>query len=462
MPEHITSSLRPIDCRRLKAAASSTPNTLVRALIDAFPQGAVKVGELYRGIYGRDASYYEYRPQAVVRPSSVAEVQQLLALVRERRVPITFRAAGTSLCGQTLGTGIVADLSLAWKGVEVRDDGAAVWVEPGVTVARVNQVLEPFGRKLGPDPESAAAAMMGGVLANNSGGQQSGIEHDSYSTLQSLEFVLANGHRYDTARADDRQRFATREQAIFNGLATLRDRLRANEVLVEQIRRKYRIKNVMGYGLRSFLDADDPIDILARLLVGSEGTLAFIASARLATVTLHPHWAVGLLVFPNLTEAVAGARACVDDGASTVELMDRACIRTWSGRPGTPLYLDELPADATALLVEYRAATMPALDEELASANRLVGGFGLVSFEPFSSDPLTREHWFALRSAMYPLVAATRPLGTSVIDRGCSRSPRPIGRPDSRPARVVRPLRQRRRGLHLRSCGDRQRALHHP
>ncbi len=101
--------------------------------------------------------------------------------------------------------------------MEVRDDGAAVWVEPGVTVARVNQVLEPFGRKLGPDPESANAAMMGGVLANNSGGQQSGIEHDSYSTLQSLEFVLANGHRYDTARADDRQRFATREQAIFNG-----------------------------------------------------------------------------------------------------------------------------------------------------------------------------------------------------------------------------------------------------
>src|SRR5665647_1974797 len=162
------------------------PNTLGRALVDALSPGAVKVGELYRGIYGRDASYYDYRPQAVVRVSSVDEVQRLLAVARDQRVPLTFRAAGTSLCGQTLGTGIVAELRLAWKGVEPRDSGAEVWFEPGATLARVNHLLEPLGRKLGPDPESANSAMMGGVLANNSGGQQSGVEHDSYATLRSL------------------------------------------------------------------------------------------------------------------------------------------------------------------------------------------------------------------------------------------------------------------------------------
>ena len=400
--------------RRVSPGRSPT-NGLERALVDALPPDSLRFSELYRGIYGRDASYYDYRPQAVVRVSSVAEVQRLFAVARGQGVPLTFRAAGTSLSGQTLGAGIIAELRLAWKGVEVRDGGAAVWFEPGVILAQVNDLLEPLGRKLGPDPESARAAMMGGVLANNSGGQQSGVERNAYATLRALEFVLPNGNRYDTARADDRRRFEAQEPAISEGLAALRDRVRGSVALSELIRRKHRIKNVMGYDLRSFLDAEDPIDILARLLIGSEGTLAFIASATLATVPLHPHWVVGLLFFPTVTEAVAGVRALVDDGAATVELMDRSCLRAWSGKPGAPAYLDELPADATAVLVEYRAASVGELDERLASARGLIDTFSLVAHEPLTADPLTREQWFALRSAMFPLAAATRPPGTSVV-----------------------------------------------
>jgi D-lactate dehydrogenase len=395
------------------AAAPATG--LERALRDVLPAASIKTGELYSGVYGRDASFYDYRPRAVVRVSSVEEVQRVLAVARAQGVPVTFRAAGTSLCGQTLGTGIVAELRLAWKRVEVRDGGAAVWCEPGVTVTEVNRLLEPLHRKLGPDPESANAAMMGGVLANNSGGQQSGVAADPYGTMRSIEFVLANGRRYDTARPDDRERFAAEELVIAEGLAALRDRVRAAEELVALIRRKYRIKNVMGYGLRAFLDADEPIDILARLLLGSEGTLAFIASTSLATVPLHPHWAVGLLFFETVTDAVDGVRALVDDGAATVELMDRACLRAWGGKPGVPPYVDELAADATAVLVEYRAATAAALDEHRASAARLVAGFRLAVHEELTSDPETRAQWFALRSAMYPLVAATRPPGTAVV-----------------------------------------------
>ena len=231
-----------------------------------------------------------------------------------------------------------------------------MWCEPGVTVTQVNELLEPLGRKIGPDPESANAAMMGGVLANNSGGQQSGVERDPYSTLRSMEFVLANGHRYDTASPDDRRRFEADEPAIVEGLTRLRDRVRADGELVGTIRRKYRIKNVMGYGLRSFLDADEPIDILARLLIGSEGTLGFIASAVLATVPLRPAWAVGLVFFRN-GDGCRGGRADARRG------------RRGDGRadgPGLPALVDgqarrprptsrQLPADATAVLFEYRA-----------------------------------------------------------------------------------------------------------
>ena len=97
-------------------ASLSSPSTLAQALSDVLPAGSVKASELYRGLYGRDASYYDYRPQAVVRVSSVEELQRLLAVARQRRVPVTFRAAGTSLCGQTLGTGIVADLRSGLEG----------------------------------------------------------------------------------------------------------------------------------------------------------------------------------------------------------------------------------------------------------------------------------------------------------------------------------------------------------
>ena len=355
--------------RRRAAPRGGSQTPLERALRDALPDVDVKTDELYRGVYGRDASFYDYRPQAVVRPSTVEEVQRLFAVAREQRVPVTFRAAGTSLCGQTLGTGVVAELRLAWKGVEVRDGGAAVWFEPGVTVAHLNHLLEPWGRKLGPDPESANAAMMGGVLANNSGGQQSGIEADPYGTLRGMEFVLVNGHRYDTTRPTTGGGSTSRSGRSPRAWPPCATACAPTRELVERIRRKYRIKNVMGYGLRAFLDADEPIDILARLLVGSEGTLGFIASATLATVPLHPHWAVGLLFFATVTEAVAGVRALVEHGAATVELMDRACLRAWSGKAGVPPYVDELPADATAVLVEYRAAT--------AAAARRAGRVGL-------------------------------------------------------------------------------------
>jgi len=85
------------------------------------PPGALRTSELYRAVYARDASYYEYWPRAVARVSTVDEVQRVLALAAQHGVPVTFRAAGTSLCGQTLGTGIVADLRSSWKGLEVLD-----------------------------------------------------------------------------------------------------------------------------------------------------------------------------------------------------------------------------------------------------------------------------------------------------------------------------------------------------
>jgi D-lactate dehydrogenase len=376
-------------------ATTSRPG-LHDALRFGLPAGSVKTSALYRGVYGRDASCYEYPPAAVAHVSSVADVQHVLSVARDHGVPLTFRAGGTSLCGQALGEGVIVEQRLAWKRFAVRDGGASVWFEPGVILAQLNHVLEPLGRKLGPDPESAPSAMMGGVLANNSGGQQSGVERDPYATLRSAAFVLANGRHYDSACPGDRTRFEAQEAELSQGLRALRERVRHDAALAQLIQRKHRIKNVMGYDLRAFLDAEEPIDIVARLLIGSEGTLAFMTSAVLETVPLHPHWMAGLLFFSGVAEAAAGARLLADGGAATVELMDRSCLRAWGGRPGTPAYVDELPSDATAVLVEFRAASAPELEELVAAAQELTGGFALIAQEPLTADPLVREQWLGL------------------------------------------------------------------
>jgi D-lactate dehydrogenase len=234
---------------------------LEAALRAAFPPDAVKLSEIYRAVYARDGSYFEYHPRAVVRVACVEDVQALLRISAAHGVPLTLRAGGSSLSGQTVGTGIVVDQRFHFRRWELRDGARRVWFEPGVTVLQLNGRIKSAGVKVGPDPASSQVAMMGGVLANNASGMQAGTKYNSYKTLASIEFVLPDGNRYDTAKPEDRARFAAEEAAVYAGLASLRDEVRADDELSARIRRKYQIKNVCGYALNAFLDYDAPLDI---------------------------------------------------------------------------------------------------------------------------------------------------------------------------------------------------------
>ena len=143
--------------------------------------------------WANDASVYRLVPAAVVQPESVAEVQALLRYSRERRVPLTFRAAGTSLSGQAVTDGILVVLSRHWRAIDVEDDGKRVRVQPGAIGGAVNRLLQPYGAKIGPDPASINACMMGGILANNSSGMCCGVVDNAYHTLESIRFVLPKG-----------------------------------------------------------------------------------------------------------------------------------------------------------------------------------------------------------------------------------------------------------------------------
>src|SRR5688500_688064 len=182
------------------------------------------------------ASLYRLIPPAVVRPRDVAEVAALLAYARAHRRHLTFRTAGTSLSGQALSDDILVELGPMWRGLRILDEGVRVWTQPGVIGGYVNLRLAAFARRLGPDPASIDAAMMGGILANNASGMCCGVAQNSYHTLESAVIVLADGTVVDTSRPGADARLAADRPDLHQALLALRDEVRADAALAARIR----------------------------------------------------------------------------------------------------------------------------------------------------------------------------------------------------------------------------------
>lgn len=366
--------------------------------------------------YAHDASHYLLTPQAVVLPASATDVSRLLRVSAEHGVPLTFRSGGTSLSGQAVSEGLLADVRRHFRRIEVLEDGERVRVQPGATVRAVNAQLDPHGRKLGPDPASEAACTLGGVIANNSSGMACGTQQNAYQTLESLVLVLASGTVIDTSAADADGKLAALEPALEQGLARLRDRLRANAESVRLIRQQFAMKNTMGYGLNAFLDYDSPVKILEHLIVGSEGTLAFIAEATLKTVPLHAHASTGLLIFDSLAEATAALPALVGTEPATVELLDAASLRVAQRDPRAGAHLRSMQVGMrAALLVEYTAPTPEALGDLVAKHADTLQDVHLGAAASFTTDTGTRGDLWHIRKGLYAAIAGARPSGTIAL-----------------------------------------------
>jgi D-lactate dehydrogenase len=365
--------------------------------------------------HANDASVYRLVPRAVVRPDSVDEVAALFRFSREARVPLTFRAAGTSLSGQAVTDGVLVDVSKHWGRIEVLDDGARVKVQPGIIGGVVNRHLAPWGAKIGPDPASINACMMGGILANNSSGMCCGVSNNAYHTLDSIVFVLPDGRVVDTAEPGMHERFARESPRLAEGLLNLRERVLADAALRDRIRAKYRMKNTNGYSLNALLDYSRPVEILAHLMIGSEGTLGFIAEAVLRTIPDHPEKHTGLLFFPDVPRACAAIAPLRDSGAEALELMDRASLRSVEGRPGVPDAIRGLPRHAAALLVEYQCPTSDELEARRRQCERILPELPLAADPTFTRDPDSRDALWAVRKGLIPSVGAMRERGTSFI-----------------------------------------------
>ena len=418
----------PAPDRAPEWVAAGTPEPLRSQLIGALgvEGSATRAIDLVR--YASDASPYRLIPRAVALPRDVAEVASLMALARRTATPLVFRAGGTSLSGQAQTDGILVDVRRHWQRLTIEDGGSRARVQPGVVLGYANRRLARHRRRLGPDPASTDIACMGGVIANNSGGMRCGVTEDTYSTLRSVTFVLPSGVTIDTAADGARGRFASQAPELALGLAQIRDELRADSALAERVRRKFQIKNTTGYRLCAFLDADEPLDIFARLLVGSEGTLAFLAEAVLDTVALGRHTTLALALFEDIDAAVEAVPELVASGASATELMVAPTLiaAAWN-MPGTPERWKQLEPQHAALLIEFRAEDEGALDTPERAAGDLLAGLRLVEPTSFTRDPREIGMLWHVREGMQGLLAAMRAPGVSLIIEDVCVPPERVG-----------------------------------
>ena len=392
------------------------PDSVLLAGLEKAAPHAVSNRSSDRLAMAHDASHYLLTPRAVVTPTSAAQVASLLGAAAISGVPLTFRSGGTSLSGQAGTEHVLVDTRRHFRDIEVLDGGRRVRTGPGATIRQVNQRLARFGYQLGPDPASEIACTVGGVIANNSSGMACGTEFNTYRTLESAVLVLPSGTTIDTGSPDAGRRLAAQEPELHAGLIALRDRVRGNADSVRVLRQQFSMKNTLGYGLNAFLDHTDPIDLLLHLVVGSEGTLAFVAEAVWNTVAVKPALATGLLVFPDLREATAALPDLVAAGFATIELMDATSLRVGQRDPEAAPILKSLAVQQhAALLVEFQEMTADAVTVRTQDAAGLLAALPLTVRAELTADPGVRTGLWHIRKGLYATVAGNRPSGTTAL-----------------------------------------------
>jgi len=359
-----------------------------------------------------DASIYRLIPEAIVRPRGLAEMRELFAWARQKRRHLTFRAAGTSVSGQAVTDDVLVELGPFFRSARVLDGGARIQAEPGVVGSHLNRLLAAHERRIGPDPASIDAAMIGGILANNSSGMCCGVAQNSYHTLDSLVVLLADGAVLDTRQPDADAQLQRTRPALHAELTALRDEIRGDAALATLIRRKFATKNTSGYSLNALVDFDSPAEILAHLMVGSEGTLGFVAEMTLRTVPEPPARATALVFLAELADAARAVAPLAAAGADALEILDAASLRSIATEHPLPF---EVAKQHAALLVELRRADDAALAAAVGDVETILKRHRLLEPPRFSSGAAERAALWHLRKGLAARTGAMRPTGTAFL-----------------------------------------------
>jgi D-lactate dehydrogenase len=365
--------------------------------------------------YGTDASFYRLIPKIVINVENEKQVQLILREANKLLLPVTFRAAGTSLSGQAISDSILVRLGEGWRKYRVFDNAARIQLEPGIIGGQANAILAEFDKKIGPDPASIDSAKIGGILANNASGMCCGVEENSYQTLDSMRLVLADGTVVDTAEDKSRAEFGRSHAHILERLSDLRQRVLADQQLTERIRYKFKIKNTTGYSLNALVDFEDAYDIMTHLMIGSEGTLGFISDVVYRTVVEHRHKASALILYPDVKTACQAIPILQNQPVAAAELIDRAGLRSVQDKEGMPDYLQALGDTVTGLLVETRAETVEGLQSQIQQVQQSLRELPVERPITFTDVPAEYGVLWKIRKGLFPAVGAVRETGTTVI-----------------------------------------------
>ena len=405
------------------------------------PKDCIYTDELRTLGWGTDASFYRQIPKVVVRSDGEQQLSRIVQACRKHHLPFTFRAAGTSLSGQSCTDSVLIVAGKHWEKFEVVGEGCkAIRLQPGIVGARVNELLKPYGRVFPPDPASIGSAMVGGIVCNNASGMNCGVHANSDRMMRSARIILTDGTILDTGDEKSREDFRKSHPDFIRKIEQLRDRVRADKPLADRISRKYSIKNVTGLNLRPLIAYDDPFDIIAHSMVGSEGTQAFLAEVTMQTLSDYPYKASAMVYFLTMKDSceavVAMKKLKAGDEdlqmsaeqlmVKSAEMLDYKSLSSVDD----PVYLQyKKDVDAgriegvqpgdyhnlTAILTETKAVSHEQLLQKMASIKECLSQFSLYQPAEFTEDPQVYGKYWAIRSGIFPSVGGTRPVGTSCL-----------------------------------------------
>lgn len=413
---------------------------LIQELETFMPKSRIYTDELRTLGWGTDASFYRMTPQVVLRSDGEEELSRIVRACHNHKIPFTFRAAGTSLSGQSVSDSVLIVAGKNWEKWSLSEDKNYITLQPGIVGGRVNAILKPYGRVFPPDPASVNSAMVGGIVCNNASGMNCGVHANSDRMLVSARIILADGTLLDTGDEQSREAFRKSHPEFIKKIENLRDKVRANKTLADRIRKKYSIKNVTGLNLRPLIAYDDPFDIIAHSIVGSEGTLAFLAGVTMRTLHEYPYRASAMVYFQTMKESchavVALKKLQSDDSdiemsaenliVKSAEMLDYLSLASVND-PVFMQYKKDVDArlvegvqpgdyhNLTAILTETKAMTHEDLLKRIDTVKQTLSQFDLYQPAEFTDDPKIYGKYWAIRSGIFPTVGAMRPIGTSCL-----------------------------------------------
>ncbi|MBN1786794.1 MAG: anaerobic glycerol-3-phosphate dehydrogenase subunit C [Sedimentisphaerales bacterium] len=350
-----------------------------------------------RVIFSTDASIYQIIPLCVVAPKDIKDIAAVVKYAAENEIPVVARGAGSGLAGEALCSGIVLDITKYMNRIMgITDDGAAVVCQPGVVLDDLNNYLSQFGKKIGPDPSSGNRACVGGVVANNATGAHS-LEYGYIAEhIEKIKAVLADGSiaEFTNNMPPGESLFGLRAFDLLNTNASI---IKSAQPISK--------RNHSGYNIADVVH-DDKID-MAKLLAGSEGTLAVFAEVTLKTVDLPKTKAVVQFEFDSLEKMAQAVPLIVKSGASACELMDGEFIKI--AREAFSQYKDILNPNSTAsLLVEHTGQTQQEVEEKIKKTVSDLGKLFFDKEEVF--DPVLQKRLFKCRKDAVPLLSRKKGL----------------------------------------------------